>query len=179
LAGGESVITIASTVVQFGLTLGGDVASFQTQKAALTTTIATTVGCAPPDCSLELRVAAAGSVNIDVIMVIPDGGVNAAAIVAAVESASSTLVSSGVAAISSTLGVTVMSSSAPTKATGVSVALVVAPPPPFPASDLSTGAIAGAAAGGSIALVVIILVVWKCMTKRTPATATALKSGSV
>ena len=161
-----------STIVQFGLTLSGDVSSFEVQRDAIAAAVATATRCIAPDCSLQLRVAAAGSVNIDTFMAIPDGNVNSATIVAEVESATSTLLASGPTQISNALGVTVVAVSPASTVIGASVVLVVAPPPPSPPPPfippssppeaVDTIVIVGAAAGGLAAVLCLGLVLWQC-----------------
>ena len=60
-----------STVITLGLTLGGDVASFEAEREALSSTLMQALKCHTPSCLLEVRVAAAGSVNVEVLRTTP------------------------------------------------------------------------------------------------------------
>ena len=136
-ASGETIVEVVATVVELGLTLSGDIDAFESSKEALAASLKTELSCLEPHCFLELRASTAGSVNVDVIMTIPDaapGGSAAAAAAAtttsAIKAAANQLVAKSVSELTSRLGVSV-AATAPVKiATGITTSMVVAPPPP-------------------------------------------------
>ena len=204
LDAGVTVVAEVATVVELGLTIAGDLASFdKAQQAALKLTLADLLSCQEPSCFLELRVAAA-SVSVTAILTIPEAGGGATA--TAVETAATALVAQPVGTISASLGVSVEAAAPLAVTTGVTVPLAVAPPPPslppslpqtdgppsplpLPSSDnLSITAITMAlAAGGAGAVVLfacIYVLVARCR-RRNPAalrwnpTAVSKAAGSV
>ena len=122
-----------STVVQLGLTIYGDVASFGAAELTnLTNTLSTSLNCRHPTCVITVR-ASAGSVLLSITLTIPnDGPGNSSATVAAATAAASALVATNSSQLSSTLGVTVVGTSPVSVQTAISVPIVVAPPPPLP-----------------------------------------------
>jgi hypothetical protein len=138
LGGGEVVVSVAATVVSFGLTVAGDVASFESQRQSMKAALQAALSCQEPSCFVELRASTAGSVNVDVLLTIPDvpasGSTYDPALTAsAVQAAATALVSQPVGTISSTLGVAVASTNGAVQvASGVQASLIVAPPPPPP-----------------------------------------------
>ena len=132
-------MSAASTVVEVGLTVAGDVSSFgEAQQASLRTSLRQSLSCQEPACFLTLRVSAA-SVNVAAILAIPEppagsstaAAATAAATAAAVEAAATTLAAQPAAAISDSLGVPV-TAAAPVAIGHAVVPIVVAPPPPSP-----------------------------------------------
>ena len=120
---------VVATVVELELTIAGDVASFDdTQKASLKESLKTELNCLEKDgCFLEVRVSAAGSINVAAILTIPDAaGGNATA----VQQSANTLAAQPAASLTSSLGVTVTATPTVQVSTGVTVPLAVAPPPP-------------------------------------------------
>ena len=125
------VVPVEATVVELGLTIAGDVASFDdAQQATLAEALRTQLGCFERDgCFLEVRASAAASVNVVAIMTIPDAaGGNATAI----RRAATTLAAQPTASLSISLGVSVVSTPSVQVSTSVTVPLAVAPPPPSP-----------------------------------------------
>ena len=123
---------VVATVVKLGLTIAGDVASFDdTQKASLKETLKVELSCLEKDgCFLEVRVSAAGSINVEAILTVPDAtGGNATAI----QQSATTLAAQPAASLSSSLGVSVEVAPSVEVSAGVTVPLAVAPPPPSPA----------------------------------------------
>ena len=129
-------MSVTATVVSFGLTVAGDVASFESQRQGMKAALQVALSCQEPSCFVELRASTAGSVNVDVLLTIPDvpasGSTYDPALTAsAVQAAATALVSQPVGTISSTLGVAVASTGGAVQvASGVQASLVVAPPPP-------------------------------------------------
>ena len=129
-----------STIVELGLTVAGDAASFDaTQKTRLKVQLKQALICLEPTCLLSLRVSA-GSINVAAILTIPDAtvggassssGTSASAAAAAVSAAAMALVSQPPSAISSILNVPV-EATAPVTVGHAIVPVVVAPPPPSP-----------------------------------------------
>ena len=131
LPSGAVIVPVQATVVELGLTIAGDVASFDdTQKASLKETLKTELNCLEKDeCFIEVRVSAAGSINVAAILTIPDAsGGNATA----VQQAATTLSAQPMASLSTSLGVSVEVMPSVHVSTGVTVPLAVAPPPPSP-----------------------------------------------
>ena len=131
LPSGAVVVPVQATVIELGLTIAGDVASFDdTQKASLKETLKTELNCLEKVwCFLEVRVSAAGSINVAAILTIPDAaGGNATT----VQQAATTLAAQPAASLSSSLGVSVEVTPSVQVSTGVTVPLAVAPPPPSP-----------------------------------------------
>ena len=122
-----------STVVEVGLTLAGDLASFDAvAQAGLTSTLQALLGCHEPACFLELRVSPA-SIRVAATLTIPDatpGG--GAALSAQIATTATDLLAQPPGALSSSLNVDVQATAPVTVATGVSAVLAVAPPPPSP-----------------------------------------------
>ena len=140
IGAGETVASVPSTVVQLGLTISSDIASFEASKASLAASLKVELRCNEPSCFLELRATTAGSVNVDVILTIPDStaaegcAATAASTSAAVQQAAIALVAKPVADLTASLGVSVASRTSVQVATGVMAALIVvaAPPPSLP-----------------------------------------------
>ena len=139
LAVGEAIVTAPSTVIELGLTIAGDISSFDNaQKDALVLSLKRSLSCEEPRCFMTLRTKGA-SVAVTVVLAIPDaptgGGASAAAAAAAtaasVEAAATQLAAQPASAISLSLGVSVESAASPISGRAV-VPLVVAPPPPSP-----------------------------------------------
>ena len=131
LAAGEVIVPVVATVVKLGLTIAGDVASFDdTQKASLKETLKVELNCKEKDgCFLEVRVSAAGSINVEAVLTVPDAaGGNATA----VQQAATTLAAQPAVSLSSSLGVSVEVTPSVEVSAGVTVPLAVAPPPPSP-----------------------------------------------
>ena len=188
LPSGAVVVHVEATVVELGLTIAGDVASFDdTQKESLKEMLKVELNCLEKDgCYLEVRVSAAGSINVAAILTIPDAaGGNATA----VQQAATTLAAQPAASLSTSLGVSVTSAPRIQVTTGVTVPLAVAPPPPSPpptpppmspppspapifdtnqtpvsADEFPIGILAGA--GGGAALVLIVLLARAMSSKR-------------
>ena len=139
LTQGQAIVALPSTVVEVGLTVSGDVGSFdETRQENLRARLRQTLGCNEPACFLTLRVSA-GSVTVAAVLTIPDAPpdsdsttiTSAAAAAAAVTAAANVLATQPIAEISTTLGETV--EEAPPVAVGHAIVpLVVAPPPPSP-----------------------------------------------
>ena len=137
LTQGQAIVALPSTVVEVGLTVSGDVGSFdETRQENLRARLRQTLGCNEPACFLTLRVSA-GSVTVAAVLTIPDAPpdsdsttiTSAAAAAAAVTAAANVLATQPIAEISTTLGETV--EEAPPVAVGHAIVpLVVAPPPP-------------------------------------------------
>lgn len=129
---GESIVTVTASVVTLGFTIAGGVEAFDTAaRTSLKTNLQASLRCYEPACFLELRVSP-GSVQVDAILTIPDSVSGSAAATADITAAATALASTDSSALSSTLGVSVTAITAPTVQQGVSVPLVVAPPPPNP-----------------------------------------------
>jgi len=122
-----------ATVLQLGLTIRGDMASFgATELGNLTSMLSTSLKCYHPACSMTVR-ASAGSVLLSITLTIPnDGPGNVSATVVAAAASASALVATNASQLSSILGVTVEGTSPLSVQTAVSVPIVVAPPPPSP-----------------------------------------------
>ena len=122
-----------ATVLQLGLTIGGDIASFGAAELGnLTSMLSTSLNCYHPTCSMTVR-AYAGSVLLSITLTIPnDGPGNVSATVVAAAASASALVATNASQLSSLLGVTVEGTSPLSVQTAVSVPIVVAPPPPSP-----------------------------------------------
>ena len=139
LTQGQAIVALPSTVVEVGLTVSGDVGSFdETRQENLRARLRQTLGCNEPACFLTLRVSA-GSVTVAAVLTIPDAPpdsdsttiTSAAAAAAAVTAAANVLATQPIAEISTTLGETV--EEAPPVAVGHAIVpRVVAPPPPSP-----------------------------------------------
>jgi hypothetical protein len=127
------VVETVATVVELGLTISADLASFgEAEQASLKTTLELELGCFPPACLLELRLSAS-SVAVSAILTIPDTGPgNSSATASSITTAATTLVQQPPEALSSSLGVTVVSAAPVAVASGVAVPIAVAPPPPSP-----------------------------------------------
>ena len=128
-------------------------------------------------CLLKVRIASAGSVNVEVIITIPivaaddentaadDTAANDAAAdgtpavsVAALTKAVTQLIKTPPETLSATLSAVQVLETAPAKVeTGVVVAIVVAPPPPPSPEGLDLGIILGAGAAGLCCGLVIVL----------------------
>ena len=143
LAAGVEVVEAQATVISMSLTISGDVSSVgDAEQEALKSTFATELSCYKPNCILTLRVSA-GSVNIEVIAAIPNSGggvTDAAATLAAVNSAATSLTTQSAIALSTTLSsstfsVSVTAITAPEVKADVTVSLAVAPPPPAAPPD--------------------------------------------
>ena len=122
---------VVATVVELGLTIAGDVASFDdAQKANLKESLQTQLNCLEKDgCFLEVRVSSAGSINVAAILTIPDAaGGNATA----VQQAANTMAAQPASSLSVSLGVSVEVMPSVQISTSVTVPLAVAPPPPSP-----------------------------------------------
>lgn len=138
LAQGQTVVDTPATVVELGLTVAGDVASFGTaQRDSLTESLKRTLNCHEPRCFITLYVSS-GSVRVTARLIIPDAvasvpgsAATAATTVAAVQAAANVLVTQPIDAISASLGV-VVETAAPVTVTQATVPLAVAPPPPSP-----------------------------------------------
>ena len=131
LPSGAVVVPVKATVVKLGLTIAGDVASFDdTQKASLKETLKTELNCKERDgCFLEVRVSAAGSINVEAVLTVPNAaGGNATA----VQQAATMLATQPASSLSSSLGVSVEVTPSVEVSVGVTVPLAVAPPPPSP-----------------------------------------------
>jgi len=192
LASGETMIHVEATVIEVGLTLAGDVSSFdEAAQSSLAASLATTLGCQAPGCLLTLRVASA-SVQVTAVLTIPTAptagagstaaaaAAAAATTAAAVEAAATSLASQPAAALSSILGVTVTAAAPPVVGTAVAV-LVVAPPPPLSpttpppsmphagasrggsSAGVSAGVVVGATIGGTIAAILLAVAVFKVL----------------
>ena len=122
-----------ATVLQLGLTIGGDMASFGAAELGnLTNMLSRSLNCYHPTCSMTVR-ASAGSVLLSITLTIPnDGAGNISATVVAAAASASALVAKNTSQLSSLLGVTVEGTSPLSVQTAVSVPIVVAPPPPSP-----------------------------------------------
>lgn len=192
LPNGAAIIAVPATKVELGLTIAGDIQSFEAQRAGLTAGLRTRLACVEPDCYLRLTVSTAGSVNVNVLMVIPSApGAEATNVASAVEAAAMALVGEPIADLSSSLGVDVQAvDGTVSTAVGESVPIAVAPPPPrspplpvappvppleppapsFPAqtrSELAGGSLGGATiaaigGGGAAALALALLVCFLC-----------------
>ena len=138
LAQGQTVVDTPATVVELGLTVAGDAASFGTeQRESLTESLKRTLNCHEPRCFITLYVSS-GSVLVTARLIIPDAvasvpgsAATAATTVAAVQAAANVLVTQPINAISASLGV-VVETAAPVTVTQATVPLAVAPPPPSP-----------------------------------------------
>ena len=122
---------VVATVIEFDLTIAGDVASFDdVQKASLKESLKTELSCLEKDgCFLEVRVSAAGSINVAATLTIPDvTGGNATE----VQQSANTLAAQPASSLSSRLGVSVEVAPTVQVSSGVTVPLAVAPPPPSP-----------------------------------------------
>ena len=125
------VIETTATVVEIGLTIAGDVASFdESAQAALASNLRGVLECRLPACLLELRVAAAGSVSISAVLTIPTTTTTASATAADVVDAAADLTQLGIGTLSVELGVAVLAAPSAVVAVAQEVAIVVAPPPP-------------------------------------------------
>jgi hypothetical protein len=131
-------VEVAATVIELSLTLSNDIDSFEASTASLTASLKSELGCNEPTCFLELRATTAGSVNVVVLISIPDRSAahisssSSASISASVEAAATSLMAKPLADLTALLGVSVASTAPVQVATGVKASLVVAPPPPFP-----------------------------------------------
>ena len=125
------VVTVESTVVAFQFTISGTVASFTADaQDALRTRLASSLSCYEPRCHILLR-ASAASVKIHVDVAIPATQSNSQ--VASVQAAATSLTAQPIGALSSTLGVSIITApTTPTTTTGVLVPLALAPPPSPP-----------------------------------------------
>lgn len=156
-----------STVVEVGLTLAGDLASFDAvAQAGLTSTLQALLGCHEPACFLELRVSPA-SIRVAATLTIPDatpGG--GAALSAQIATTATDLLAQPPGALSSSLNVDVQATAPVTVATGVSAVLAVAPPPPSPPpssapplvgnGSLEQGTARGGSDGGGLGVVIVV-----------------------
>lgn len=132
LASGTSVVEVVATVVEFTLTLSGDVANMDdSARARLRGALGESLSCVAPLCHVQLRFTSA-SVRVDASLVIPDaGGAAAASAATAVSNAATAFVALPTSTLSSLVGATV-ESVAPTVTVqaSTSVPIAVAPPPP-------------------------------------------------
>lgn len=156
---------VVASIVTFELAVGGDVSSFdESRQTSLKSSLRELLDCFEPDCGLELRISA-GSVSVQAVLTIPDASPsgNATSTLAATQS----LLSQPLASLSASLNVDVESASTVAMQTGVSVPIVVAPPPPSNPPSPSTpapsaspaGSIVGAVAGalGGVCFVLVVL----------------------
>lgn len=195
LNAGEMVKSVVATVVEVGLTVTGDVASFdEVQRASLKGSLRTSLKCFEPECYLMLIISA-GSVSISARLTIPDDSSTSAS-VSSITTAAQSLVSQPAASLSATLGVSVQAV-APSVGiqTGITAPIIVAPPPPSPpppasppptppnvsppppplSPELAPGdgngdsmlvPIIGAAAGGAAVLLMITIVCYRRQARR-------------
>jgi hypothetical protein len=102
LGAGETIVATPSTVIELGLTVAGDVSSFDaTKREDMKANLENSLGCHEPSCLLTLHIAA-GSVEILAVLTIPDeqpsgvesegGSAAPSSVAAAVNSAASALV---------------------------------------------------------------------------------------
>lgn len=165
---GEAVKEVVSTVISIGLTVAGDVASFDEKKRSdLSQNLKKSLQCEEPDCILKMTISA-GSVRVDVDLIIPSTSNTATAIASEVSSAAETLTTSDPSVLTSSLGVTVEAATPPVVKSGVAVAIKVAPPPPPappPASNTivnSSTILTAAIVGGALVLVTIFAIYCFC-----------------
>ena len=148
LAAGVVVVQKPATVVTVGLMLAGDVSSFtEAAKADLKNALKSACSCHEPMCFLTLRISSA-SVAVLAVLTIPEDAAeasadgttttNSTAATLSVTAAATSLVAQDPATMSSSLGgiVDVVSAVPVQVAEGVTVPLVVAPPPPSPPPPL-------------------------------------------
>jgi len=168
------VVSSLSSVIYFGLIIAGNLESFsELRQQSLKTNIRKEVGCYEPNCIIGLRISS-GSVIIQVTLTVPDTVVGGASFptpqtATTIEAAAVRLVSQSQNAVSSQLGVTVEASVPVTVATGVSVPLIVAPPPPSlpplqPPVSAATDGTDRAALGVGIGLATAIIVIVSLVT---------------
>ena len=123
------------------MTIAGDVSSFgDSQRAELTASFASTLGCYVPACYIALRLSGS-SVDVTVILTIPDapptGGSTTpppSTTVTAVTAAATALVAQPASAISSSLGVTVEATSSVSVASAVMPIVLTSSPTTPPSS---------------------------------------------
>ena len=132
LGEGEVIATVVATVVTLGFTVAGEAEAFDDgARASLAAKLQESLHCHKPACLLELRISPA-SVQVTALLTIPEAIAGSSAAAADVTAAATTLAASDPSSLSSTLGVSVTATTAPTVQQGASVPLVVAPPPPSP-----------------------------------------------
>jgi len=184
-------VTVVASVVTVGLTIAGGIEAFdEAAQARLASTLRASLGCFEPVCFLELRVAA-GSVQIDALLTIPNTGEGSGTAVTDIAAAATTLAATSSSALSRTLGVTVTGTAAPTVQQAVPVPIVVAPPPPSspsllpslpspllalspPLAPPSSGVdstmivlVAGGTAGGTLLFMLFVLMCRRCRRNST------------
>ena len=153
------MIEVVATIIELQLSLEGDAASFsQDQRSELAFNLRQQLTCQEPMCNLELRVSP-GSIVVAAAMTIPES--SGATATSAVEAAATQLVSQPVDVLSASLDVTVVSAAPISVATGQSVTIQVAPPPPPRVAPIVPGTIGALGAqqgidGGGIALLCTI-----------------------
>ena len=177
LAAGEAIVEVPATVIEVGLSIAGDIASFDaTAQASLTTALSSQLDCYEPDCLIKLLVKSA-SVSVTAVLTIPtpsgsESGSGSGSAAAAVAAAATSLVAQPLSALSSSLGVTV-ETVAPVQVRVEVVAIVVAPPPPSPPPPVTTpqappplspilgpnAAIIGSIIAGTIPMTVVVLLI--------------------
>lgn len=123
---GEVVVEEEAQIVTVSVTLAGDIASID--QAALTASMATTLGCVSP-CQLELTLSSA-SVDVTAKMTVPTSAASTASSVAANAQSFASSSASDVNAFLGAAGVTVVAVSPVVYQTKQTVAIKVAPPPP-------------------------------------------------
>ena len=163
--------------MRLDLVIAGDVATYAKGTPAYTNlkvALSRELQCQPPACILSLLVSAS-SVAIGVLLAIPDNGATATTTGASVQAAAQNFVAQSTSTLGTSLGLAVVSV-APTVSTrtGVTVPLIVAPPPPstplsLPSLALSAGdgsngilglAVGAGAGGGALLVIVLVLCVW-------------------
>ena len=99
---------MTATIIELGLTLSGDVASFEAKRTELAASLRDVLFCHVPACHLELRVVAA-SVNVIVVMTFPETPAqNGSTTSASVAAAANSLTSQSPAAVSLASGRSVL-----------------------------------------------------------------------
>jgi len=185
---GQAVANVVATRIRFALDVAGDASSFAEGTAArttLSTALEASLGCEPPACLLALRVLS-GSVALEVDVVIPTEDATGASTAANITSAATHILAAEASELSATLGVDVLShsTSADVQA-GVTVPIVVAPPPPSPpppsptprtppvapetaSSGLRGAALYGGVGGGAtaVALLIVLVVYFACFKSK-------------
>lgn len=154
---------MTATIVRLGLTLAGDVSSFnEAARTRLAAALREALECHQPECSLEIELSSA-SVHVDAALTMPDVAVSPST-VSAVTNAANTLVASSPSQLSRQLAVTVLAATPVTVATGVPVAMAVAPPPSAVRGAEEAFPVATVAGGAAAAVLALALCVycWRC-----------------
>ena len=128
-----------ATIVEFGLTIAGDVSSFgEMEQERLANRLIDRLDCHAPKCILSLRIGSA-SISVDAVMTIPSTSSIAEDTVARVRGTADDLLQQDKTQISTDLDVVVESVARQVSVVKREVIIVVAPPPPPPAADRDKG----------------------------------------